>query len=1213
MKEKLLTLKPWTSVNGVKLAAAAAALQLIPENIGFLIRLQRLSAIGVSLSSQARSAKISPSNLRALLKEVIVSGPAIQGYEDPYADIYSVEFPSSRGPRLVIQGLTERSGHTAKLLLKTIFGRRGEDFDEGFRSIAAALEQVLLGLSNEMCKRGGITRGLVPLDPRPRTISVPGEDRLRKLTDAVTYSLEELSALFPSTTIPIFRMLSIVDGDALQDLDDFVDSQFIVTPFLLSDQTLVVANPGELVAALRHHLIVASDQFGCRDLFAKGFRGQVMDEASALLELNGGVKIEVDEVTCDSLIIYRKFAFTEDKFIDLFVVTDDFSDYSHDDPSGTWDPGNLGHRLQRVIDSPDDSNEADANTLRLIVFETIGRNVFIGLEAMRRQGPSLMMTLDELQVMIELDGHDPLFLWRFAQADLKLDETMNVLSWTKLDRYACYRKYRNSYYFSDDRIPTSITMSVGYGLPLRIEAQQRYDHHLARLPETSSFVMVHSLYGVDTAPIYATHTDHDGFVYLVESGGMEIWIGAPGEVDDELSSITRNILEAFAFWFWQIAERAPSLFKGATNSNGQLSIALSLTRREDWRRSLVQSPGKDFEMEWISAISKTQGSIEFGISHDGLTEMQAEFNEADRTSVRSILTVLIDLSGHLGFPLSDFLEEIAPFGNKRMLRVLSSSQILLRPGQLPPPRYLQEAVSAVVLDNLGDWLRGTGLKVGPIESGSRTEILRIVVAYLFELLESAVSELSPEGLIQYLVRHDEALVHHEATQSLIAPSRVACFGGTNQFVDELVKDHKRHVEAVVAIRFLIEYVAAKPPVGYMPITLSTFDYLLALSAELVNRGTLSDAIYHGFSESELSILESGRLGTSQEDRYHLGTEAMVFAHAAARKQSILATEIHEEIEPAFEAPSSNVDAAMLAEFGFTLKEYAHATAELVKLGDARCEEEPFELSLDEVRNTLCAALNWSQSKVSSLLSNLMLEPRNDFLSIGPAAYPWRYNREWSYIRRPLIFLRGSDGESKLIWGARRLWTSGSYWVELIYSARLRAHSEQMKSLLGKIKQRQNREFEIKVEGVLKSTDFPLTANRVTKLGRKRLLSPEGEDLGDIDVLGVHPTKKLVLVIEAKDFEMARTPSELANEALNLFRGEKSAHHKLNRRVLWIENNLPSLFSEFGINGDLKGWIVQPVIVTSVGLMTPRVFPSEGTILPIGEFAEWVVSKLRGVK
>jgi len=1213
MQEKALTRRPWVSVNGAKLAAAAAALQLVPENIGFLIRLQRLAAVGVSLLSQTQPTRVSPSNLRALLKEAIVSGPTIQSYEDPYADIYTAEIPSSRGPLLVIQGLTERSGHTAKLLLRTIFGRRGEDLDQSFRSTAALLEQVLLGLSNEVCKRGGVTRGLVPFDPRPRVVSVPGEELLTKLVGAVIYSLEELNALFPSNAIPILRMLSIIDGDALQDLDKFVDGQFIVTPFLLSDQTLVVANPGELASALRHHLIVASVQFGCRDKLAKGFREQVMDEASALLELNGGVKIEVDELTRDSLVIHRKFAITEDKFIDLFVITDDFSGYSHDEPVGTWDPGDLGHRLQEVIDSPEDSNEDDVNTLRLIVFETIGRNVFIGLEAMRRQGPYLMMNLDELQVMIELDGQDPLFLWGFALADLKLDETTNVLAWTKLDRYACYRKYRNSYYFSDERAPTSVTMSVGYGLPLRIEAQQRYDHHLVRLPETRSFVMVHSLYGVDTAPIYATHTDRDGFVYLIESGGMEIWVGAPGGVDDELSPITRNFLEAFAFWFWQIAEREPSLFAGATNGMKQLTIVLSLTRPEDWRQSLAQGPVKDFEGEWISAISTTLGSIEFGISDGGLTEMQAEFNKADRTIVVSILTVLIDLSGQLHVSVSDLLEEIAPIGNRRMLRVLSPNQIPLRPGRLPPPRYLQEAVSAVLLDDLGDWLRGSNLNVGPIESGLRTKILRDVVAHLFELLEKSISELSPEGLIQYLVRQDEALVHHEASQALIAPSRVACFGGTNQLVDGLIKDHTRHVEAVVAIRFLIEYVAAKPPTGCTPITLSTFDYLLALSAELVNRGTMSDAIHHGFSESELSMLESGRLGTSQEDRFHLGTKAMVFAHAAARGHSILSTEIHEEMEPTFEPPSCNVDEAMLAEFGFTLNEHAHAVAELIKLGDARCEEEPYELSFDEVRNTLCSTLNWSQSKVSSLLSSLMLEPRSDFLSIGPAAYPWRYNREWSYIRRPLIFLRETDGQSKLIWGARRLWTSGSYWVDLIYSARLRAHSVQMKSLLGRIKQRQNRKFEVNVEEVLKSTDFPLTANRVSKLGKKRLLSPAGEDLGDIDVLGVHPTKKLILVIEAKDFEMARTPSELANEALDLFRGEKSAQYKLNRRVRWIEDNLSSLFLEYGINGDPNGWIVQPVIVTSIGLMTPRVFPSEGTILPIAEFADWVTSKLRAIK
>src|ERR1035441_10391835 len=43
-------------------------------------------------------------------------------------------------------------------------------------------------------------------------------------------------------------------------------------PLLQHGATLIVANPGELASALRHHLIVMAAGYGCRDELAGAFR-----------------------------------------------------------------------------------------------------------------------------------------------------------------------------------------------------------------------------------------------------------------------------------------------------------------------------------------------------------------------------------------------------------------------------------------------------------------------------------------------------------------------------------------------------------------------------------------------------------------------------------------------------------------------------------------------------------------------------------------------------------------------------------------------------------------------------------------------------------------------------------------------------------------------------------------------------------------------------
>ena len=76
-------------------------------------------------------------------------------------------------------------------------------------------------------------------------------------------------------------------------------------------------------------------------------------------------------------------------------------------------------------------------------------------------------------------------------------------------------------------------------------------------------------------------------------------------------------------------------------------------------------------------------------------------------------------------------------------------------------------------------------------------------------------------------------------------------------------------------------------------------------------------------------------------------------------------------------------------------------------------------------------------------------------------------------------------------------------------------------------------FEREVETVLGRSGMPVTGTAVKRICGRRLLSAAGADLGDIDAIALDPASKTIIVAEAKDFELARTPAGLANEAEDL--------------------------------------------------------------------------------
>jgi hypothetical protein len=546
-----------------------------------------------------------------------------------------------------------------------------------------------------------------------------------------------------------------------------------------------------------------------------------------------------------------------------------------------------------------------------------------------------------------------------------------------------------------------------------------------------------------------------------------------------------------------------------------------------------------------------------------------------------------------------------------MIHVWRSGDVMLVPAGASM-RAVQPAVTATILDDLGQWLAGQGLGTGPLPSDERTKILGQVVEYCYQRIARVIAGLSPDGLIPFLVAQDEAVIQDNATRAQRLPSQLACFGPDSVRAHKLLDDERQSVRAAVASRFLVEYVAATPPAGDTAISLMVYDELLAVAAELISRATLSDAIRYEFSQVELSMLPSGRLGVSLGDRFAAGTEAAATAEAEAKHAMALGpipptdtSQADTGIErPALGASTSElVNEAMRAEFGFTLTQVKDGLSELAALSASRGPG-PCTEPLAQVRSLLENMPGWDEEIAQAFLGKLTLRPRPKFLSPGTDVYPWRYNRALSYIRRPLIEIVGPAGEAMLMWGARRALYAARYWEELIYAGRVRGTTRTMKTLMGTIRQDQNKAFERKVETVLRQSGIPVTGSGIKRICGQRLLSASGADLGDIDAIALEPSSKTIIVAEAKDFELARTPAELANEAEDLLIGDKSAVYKLGRRADWIRGHVALVLRHFGVSDNPAGWRVLPVIVTSMNLLTPRVLQASIPVVALPELPSW---------
>ena len=127
---------------------------------------------------------------------------------------------------------------------------------------------------------------------------------------------------------------------------------------------------------------------------------------------------------------------------------------------------------------------------------------------------------------------------------------------------------------------------------------------------------------------------------------------------------------------------------------------------------------------------------------------------------------------------------------------------------------------------------------------------------------------------------------------------------------------------------------------------------------------------------------------------------------------------------------------------------------------------------------------------------------------------------------------------------------------------------------------------------------------VNKIGGRRIVDHNGNDLGDIDVLGIHSPSRTLVAVEAKDFEIARTPSELAGEIEKLFAGgtaKRSTVELHSRRLKWLSDHLTDVVREMGGQAD-SSWRVAGAIVTSDPLVSPLSISSPIPVIPLEDLA-----------
>ena len=174
-----------------------AALQLLPENAGPLLRLEAYCHVAASLQHESGQRPITYRELTGLMQDDLL-GSQIGHMEDPPESLFTDTITFDGGGYIVLPGMSSNSPCEVKNLCKALFLSRRRYPDAPFLKRMKDLIHASLIVSDGVAQRASLTRGLRPSSGGKGKISVPDESTLALLKSAVVLSGQELDIVLSS-------------------------------------------------------------------------------------------------------------------------------------------------------------------------------------------------------------------------------------------------------------------------------------------------------------------------------------------------------------------------------------------------------------------------------------------------------------------------------------------------------------------------------------------------------------------------------------------------------------------------------------------------------------------------------------------------------------------------------------------------------------------------------------------------------------------------------------------------------------------------------------------------------------------------------------------------------------------------------------------------------------------------------------------------------
>lgn len=508
-------------------------------------------------------------------------------------------------------------------------------------------------------------------------------------------------------------------------------------------------------------------------------------------------------------------------------------------------------------------------------------------------------------------------------------------------------------------------------------------------------------------------------------------------------------------------------------------------------------------------------------------------------------------------------------------------------------------------DHLCDYIGRTMLnskkwQIGIVSYDDRFEVSKEAVSILYKKLQSKLEDISSQGVIETIYLDLEITLNNLMIMEKRYYSDVMCY-------PELQHDYNNEYNELnkvsVALKFLIEYVTARPCKGQRVLGEGEYEELIAICSSILDWAYKGDMFKYNMIDSSIEFLKSKRIGLKRKKFEEIYSYGEIYRTNMLSYNS--SNEIRKEYSISKEDFSDDFLKAFQCEFGYSYLSFMNIINSLININD----KEIACMQKDVVIKKIVSNSGLAEEEIERVLDDITYTEREDYLKLPDKyheweALPWRFNRRYSFNRRPVI-KRGNQ----LIWANRQLYYMSEYLVNIIFSGKLESNCVEMVKLEGKITKQRGLEFNELVYMIINDMEVFSLYKNVKKINGKKISDDKNKDLGDIDILLIDEIKGKIIAIEVKRFKYSKNPYEIYKEYQKMFVDSKepSFATKHNKRVEWLRKHVSDIKTEYNLSN--KNWTIEGIFVVNEPIISKDIYNKKIKCISISELNERTIRNI----